>query len=448
MQQKLPLEIAGTLIEFPIADVMKAIGSDKAKLYKLLLSEGIIDPASYLKDKLRSIKSAEQFSQLCLSITSWWSKAIEMDKAESSKVQEACAEYSALSIEELLARIPYAGSTYPVELMLSILAMNSESEPIPLWIWLVGVPGCGKSELIDLFDIPGSERITTYTANAFSPGSPNIEDMDKTFALLDLIKGKTMIVDDLSPILGNDQRVREKVLSEMVAMYGQHFNKASAGGIKKHMGTFNFIAGLTPSAYRENLKIIAKFGQRILIHRMEVVDDISNNGIPKAEWKRQCVAFLSKCRKSTPTISDELKAMLYSIAKQVAEIRSWDTDTESPHRLFKQMLNVCYGRAKVFGRNVDFTDIKFAYPLAWNTIPQFEVFDYISKYPSNRQVILAKTWISESKLTDLIAHAKKKGVIHESDGVISLNEKFSDILCAATEDDVSEVLEAIKEADI
>lgn len=255
----------------------------------------------------------------------------------------------------------------------------------PLWLLPILPPSSYKTTVCRMVNVKGySHRLSTMTANSFSPGAAKIEDIDTTFSLLDTVAGNTLIIDDMSAILGQDPRVREKILGEMTTMYGESFSKFSPGiGIKKSGDPWNLIAGIVPHLYNSHVETMSKFGQRYLIYLGNAPDDFPNVSEDWIDnWRLRFNRILVDARERLPSITileedlDEMK----KVAKQIAFIRSWqDNQVEGPTRLLNQCKNFCTARAALHARDVEEDDIALFARLALNTVPLFGILDALSK---------------------------------------------------------------------
>ena len=83
----------------------------------------------------------------------------------------------------------------------------------PIWLLLIGPSGGGKTELLNLFkDSDDTISISRLTENTLLSGSL---DVPSGHDLLDAVKGKILIIKDLSPILELGSDAKKQILSTL-----------------------------------------------------------------------------------------------------------------------------------------------------------------------------------------------------------------------------------------
>ena len=83
----------------------------------------------------------------------------------------------------------------------------------PVWLLLIGPSGGGKTELLNLFkDSDDTISISRLTENTLLSGSL---DVPSGHDLLDAVKGKILIIKDLSPILELGSDAKKQILSTL-----------------------------------------------------------------------------------------------------------------------------------------------------------------------------------------------------------------------------------------
>lgn len=143
-----------------------------------------------------------------------------------------------------------------------------------IYIGIVSPPSTGKSTLCKCF--PDSKFVVSIdgvTMESFAPGTAK-ED-ENVSSLLDLIIDKTLIIHDLTSILGSGELKVEKFFTMIDNAFGEEpYKKHSPGtGIKERGGGFNFIFGLIPELFYRYRRRFTRTG-RYLIYELTKVDQI------------------------------------------------------------------------------------------------------------------------------------------------------------------------------
>lgn len=165
-----------------------------------------------------------------------------------------------------------------------------------VYLILIGMPGCGKSTISDCFD--GNEHSLhddEVTMQSFIPGTTDSSQISSAF--LKLISGKTLITQDLTGILGTDERQVKRFIRFLTAAYGRKvYRKHSPGtGLMTLPADFNFIFGITPHVLFEKGKFYNPVkeimsSQKFLFLWMDinkkVEEMIINNDLPEVDLRK------------------------------------------------------------------------------------------------------------------------------------------------------------------
>ena len=115
----------------------------------------------------------------------------------------------------------------------------------PLWMFLVGPPGCGKSAC--LMSLSGSPLITTRTTvtrAALVCGMPNVGNSDPS--LLPKLDGRILVVKDFTTILSAQEKTREELFGVLRDAYdGKYVQEFGRGVLREYICRFGFLAGVT-----------------------------------------------------------------------------------------------------------------------------------------------------------------------------------------------------------
>lgn len=211
-----------------------------------------------------------------------------------------------------------------------------------LYLMLIGVPGCGKSTLIDCFN--GNEftlHDDEVTMQSFIPGTTDASQQSSAF--LNLISGKTLMNQDLTGMLGTDERQIRRFVRFLTAAYGRkEYRKHSPGtGLMILPADFNFIFGITPHVFFDkgvNYALVKEImsSQKFMFLEMdvdeEVEDKIIDNDLPDVDLRsvQEAVSgFLKNKKKESEgfesTITKELTEQWKSKFEEYNEkCKHWD----------------------------------------------------------------------------------------------------------------------------
>lgn len=142
----------------------------------------------------------------------------------------------------------------------------------PLWLFLVGPPGCGKTLLIQTFSgAPAyTFSISKLTKSALISGFASSEDV----SILPRLQGKCLFIKDYTAIKAMPTGVQEELYGILRDAYDGHVTVPFGNGIvrKYHKTYFSLIAGVTDIIHGDNR---ASLGERFL--KLELLDDQHND---------------------------------------------------------------------------------------------------------------------------------------------------------------------------
>ncbi len=209
------------------------------------------------------------------------------------------------------------------KILLAVIMSKWFQKNTSLYLVLIGVPGCGKSTLADCFE--GNDYTLhddEVTMQSFIPGAS--DSSQELSSLLELISGKTLITQDLSGILGSEEKQVKKFVRFLTAVYGRKvYRKHSPGtGLMTLPADFNFIFGITPHVFSDKSLRFALVreivnSQKFIFLLMDVDVELENriidNDLPDVDVKivQEAVSgFLKNKKKEAKgfhsTITDEL----------------------------------------------------------------------------------------------------------------------------------------------
>jgi DNA-binding transcriptional ArsR family regulator len=203
----------------------------------------------------------------------------------------------------------------------------------PVWIMIIGKPGCGKSELLmSMSDYKNTVPVSKLTPNALASGF-----QDGKYSLLhDLVKDKVLIIKDMSTITEMASEARGQIFSDLRDAYDGSFVKRTGSNKVEFKGKFGLIAGATPAIDRTRTHE-GSLGERFLNIRVRLDDhherqiqertgaNIEDGGNKKMKKELAAAAskFLDSIKLGVNTkITRGFRDDVYTAARVLAKARS------------------------------------------------------------------------------------------------------------------------------
>jgi hypothetical protein len=154
-----------------------------------------------------------------------------------------------------------------VKCMFAAYLANRYDGP-PVWIMMIGKPGCGKSELLmSISDFSGTVPVSKLTPNALASGFQD----GKHSLLYDLAKNKVLVIKDMSTLTEMPSEARGQIFSDLRDAYDGSFVKRTGSNKVEFKGKFGLIAGATPAIDRARTHE-GSLGERFLNLRVRLDD--------------------------------------------------------------------------------------------------------------------------------------------------------------------------------
>jgi len=166
-----------------------------------------------------------------------------------------------------------------------ITATLHRAIPEFVWVYVVGPPGCGKTEIVCLaLHNEHFEFIDDLTEHALTSGYED-ETGDDPSLLLKL-DGKVLVIKDLGDFAENNPKLVDKVFGELRAIYDKNYVKASGvAGTREYNSRFGIVAATTEVIDRFSERH-RQLGERFLAIRMGRVPFTLKQ---RKDFSRRCV---------------------------------------------------------------------------------------------------------------------------------------------------------------
>src|SRR3990172_566831 len=210
--------------------------------------------------------------------------------------------------------------TAPVDVCLATVATGA-TEGDALWVYVVGAPSSGKTEILRAFREPKNE--TTYYLSSLSPNSL-VSGLKDGKHLLPELDGKTLIIKDFTMTLEMHRENRDALFGALRDAYDGSYSKAfgSVGtvGFDSH---FNLIAAVT-NAIDSYYTVQSILGQRFLVVRTTFPDEFDTDGerdigARRERFTRHVREVLKACeREPLPPCPESFREEIKGLAREIA----------------------------------------------------------------------------------------------------------------------------------
>jgi|GEM_PF-1001443 len=154
-----------------------------------------------------------------------------------------------------------------MEITLAASALPNAKPPV--WLFIVGAPSSGKTELVRLLRAsPHVYYLDTLSENAFVSGYVRPDGSDPQ-DLLPLLNGKVFVCKDLTTLFSLQEDTITKLLGDLASIYDGEFRKHTATrGDISYESSFGFLACITPAALNKHHRYLNIIGPRFLTYRV------------------------------------------------------------------------------------------------------------------------------------------------------------------------------------
>ena len=210
----------------------------------------------------------------------------------------------------------------------TILASSLQGDPV--WLFLIGPPGDGKSEILRSFS--GHELI--YALSSLSPNaliSGYEGDTGEDPSLLPRLNEKVLVIKDFTTILDLPNDARTQILGALRDAYDGEAAKAFGSvGTRRYGSRFGLIAGVTP-AIDDFWSISAQLGERFLKLRLKggdrmdkvrrAMENVDTEDPIREEIRKASHAVLDQSTPK-PSVDEIASSRIAALAEFVALARS------------------------------------------------------------------------------------------------------------------------------
>ncbi len=277
------------------------------------------------------------------------------------------------------------------------VALSNEMKSDPLWMYIVGPPGGGKTLLLSSFQSSNRTKfLSTLTPHSLVSGWQANNDP----SLIPQLTGKTLIAKDFTEILTMPDMAQDEIFSTLRGAYDGHVQKPYGNGVVREYKDcyFSMLAGVT---YAINGSSKASLGERFLKYKLSQATGQESDtviahvlsGIGKEKQREDALQgivakFLSQKvdLEKLPIIPQALQSRLIALVQLIAILRAqvsrdWKGDElsyrptpETGTRLAKQLAKLGMMVALVEGKSqVDDSIFKILEKIAYDTAHGFHL---------------------------------------------------------------------------
>jgi len=272
----------------------------------------------------------------------------------------------------------------------------------PLWCYLVGPPGCGKTLL--MLSLRGSERCrfhSTITPHALVSGFRAPTDP----SILPTWDGHCAVLKDFTEVLATHPTAKEELYGTLRGAYDGHIKRSFGNGLVREYNLhFSMVAGVTPAIHGDKR---AMMGERFIKYEMfrdvdysadaEILAAINNVAGEDAIENELCEAsgrFLSRKvdTNNLPGVGRETKMRIVALSQLISALRAnverneygdqrllYRPCREIGTRLAKQLIKLGQMLAFVEGKNkIDYPVYQLMERVAFDTSIGFH-FELVQK---------------------------------------------------------------------
>jgi len=264
----------------------------------------------------------------------------------------------------------------------AVFANRLEGDPI--WLFVVGPPGCGKSEMI--MSMSGSKivyALTSLTQNSLISGAIYHKEGEDP-SLLPKLNNKILAIKDFTALNTMHPAARDDIFGQLRDIYDGTASKRYGTGVTKSYKDIHFgiIAGVTPSIEKiasQNAALGARFLKVRMSSEKKSEEDIVRRAMRninrETRMRRQLASAAARALRRpmpsrVPEIPEDIETKLIYVAQFAAAMRGvvekerysgevqYKPMTEIATRLAKQLAKLAIGIA-IFHKRRRITEVEF-----------------------------------------------------------------------------------------
>ncbi|MCL5432224.1 MAG: toprim domain-containing protein [Patescibacteria group bacterium] len=171
------------------------------------------------------------------------------------------------SIDQVVTKVEefLPNTSTALKLTLAVATSGTRENNVMLWMFLVGSPSSGKTDLVRLMKPhPCTYHVDGLTLNAFISGERQTKK-EKVYDLLPKLDKTCFIVKDWTVIFSLDERMTKKIIGDMVGIYDKTLSKhSSRRGTISYNSQFSHLGCITPATLNKNHNYLNMIGNRFL----------------------------------------------------------------------------------------------------------------------------------------------------------------------------------------
>lgn len=297
----------------------------------------------------------------------------------------------------------------------------------PVWLYVVGVPGSGKTSIIVecLSVVKHTRVLSDLSVPSLISGMSKPGKCSNYGLLFEVGADALFIFKDFTTILTKRREDRDQILGALREIYDGEYSRQF--GTSKHTeskwkGKITIVAAVTP-VIESMWAVNNKMGDRFVQVRLPRANGVETAKFArkqighKVQMKEKMKALTKEFIESASTFSPMLSPLLSEQMDTLAEVVAWmrchvDRDQkdrilyagqpEMPTRLIQGFTQIARAHATLFHRDIDEEDIRLARRVAVDTIPmtRLRIFQAIPDEASiTRAEVIKLTGLARSTVT-------------------------------------------------